>query len=46
VLADNRAVIALLRKTGLRLSATVSSGVLHFEIPVSGIEKERLPKAA
>lgn len=46
VLADNRAMITLFRKTGLRLSATVSTGVLHFDIPVSCIEKDRLLEAA
>jgi GNAT superfamily N-acetyltransferase len=34
VLANNQAMLSLLGKTGQRLSGAVSSGVLHFEIPV------------
>ncbi|HJZ67560.1 MAG TPA: GNAT family N-acetyltransferase [Blastocatellia bacterium] len=34
VLADNRAMLSLLRKTGLARSGTISSGVIHFETPI------------
>lgn len=46
VLDDNRAMLSLLRKIGQPLSATVSSGVNHFEIPFSCIEKNRSSEAA
>jgi len=46
VLADNRAMLSLLRKFAPPQSATVSSGVIHFELPVVSFEKERLPEAA
>lgn len=34
VLADNNAMISLLRRTGLALSGKISSGVIHFEMPI------------
>ena len=46
VLDDNRAMLSLLRKIGLPLSATVSSGVNHLEIPFSCIESNRASEAA
>lgn len=35
VLPDNRAILSLLRSTGQCLSATVSYGSIHFEIPIT-----------
>src|SRR5262245_20830989 len=35
VLSDNQAILKLLRKMARRLSATVSRGVIHFEIPIT-----------
>lgn len=35
VLADNNAMISLLRRTGLALSGKISSGVIHFEMPIT-----------
>ena len=46
VLADNRAMLSLLRKSAHPQSATVSSGVIHFEIPVVSFEKDRWAEAA
>lgn len=34
VLADNRPMLALLRKIGPSLSSRISGGVIHFEIPI------------
>jgi GNAT superfamily N-acetyltransferase len=34
VLADNRAILSLLRKIGHPLSSTVSQGVIHLEFPI------------
>jgi ribosomal protein S18 acetylase RimI-like enzyme len=38
VLADNRAMLSLLRKTGQPLSTTVNHGVIHYELPVAARE--------
>lgn len=46
VLADNRAMIALIRKTGRRLSSTISYGVIHFEIPLTCGDAAALPRVA
>lgn len=40
VLADNRAMLSLLRKTGHPLSTTISQGVLHYELSIAILEKE------
>ena len=44
-LADNHAVLSLLRKTGRTLSATVSQGMMHFEFPIS-CREEMVSEAA
>jgi len=38
VLADNRAMLSLLRKTGHPLSTTISQGVLHYELSIAVLE--------
>jgi GNAT superfamily N-acetyltransferase len=45
VLADNWAMVSLIRKTARSVSATVSSGVIHFDIPVIGNDR-RMFRAA
>lgn len=45
VLADNRAMLSLLRKTGHPLSTTVSHGVIHYELPIA-VRENRLSEAA
>ena len=44
VLADNRAMISLLRKIYRPVSTTVSFGVIHYELSIPS--RERLPEAA
>lgn len=46
VLADNRAMLALIRKTGRRLASTISYGVIHFEIPLTCGDAAALPRVA
>jgi RimJ/RimL family protein N-acetyltransferase len=45
VLADNRAMISLLRKTYRPVSTTINYGVIHYELSIAGHEN-RLPDAA
>jgi len=46
VLADNTAMLSLLRKTGLAQSGTISSGVIHFETPIPCSEAVKAKVAA
>ncbi len=46
VLADNYAMLALIRKTGRRISSAISQGVVHLEIPLTCEGAFALPKAA
>lgn len=46
VLTDNRAMLALIRKTGRKLRSTISYGVIHFEISLFCHERDELPMAA
>ena len=45
VLADNRAMVSLLRKFYRPVSTTVNFGVIHYELAIEGREN-RLPEAA
>jgi ribosomal protein S18 acetylase RimI-like enzyme len=45
VLADNRAMISLLRKTYRPVSTTINYGVIHYELSIAGREN-RLSEAA
>lgn len=45
VLADNRAMLSLLRKVGRPLSATVRHGVIHFEFPIGCREADSVSEA-
>ena len=45
VLADNRAILSLLRKMGHPLSATVSQGVIHLEFPIA-CREDKVSEAA
>lgn len=46
VQADNRAMIALLRKISNSLSASVSTGVIHFEVPIQCRDVPRMLEVA
>jgi GNAT superfamily N-acetyltransferase len=46
VLADNLPMLSLIRKTMIPSSRIVSSGVIHFEIPLVTLKRDRLPEAA
>ena len=46
VLADNRAMLSFIRKTVKPRSTVVSSGVIHFEIPLINLKRDPLSEAA
>ena len=46
VLADNRPMLSLIRKTSNPISRVISSGVIHFEIPLNTLKRDALPEAA
>ncbi|MBL8189733.1 MAG: hypothetical protein JNK38_17100, partial [Acidobacteria bacterium] len=46
VLAENHAMLALIRNTGRRISSAISQGVVHVQIPLTCEGAFALPKAA
>jgi GNAT superfamily N-acetyltransferase len=46
VLADNRGMLSLLRKTRFPVSSAVSQGVMHFELRIAPEEIDGIPAAA
>ncbi len=46
VLAENRGMLSLLRRTGDPLSTTLSHGVIHFELPIACREEGMVSEAA